>query len=670
MHVAARTRPPTFEAEITAAPTNSIARAVRRFGDDYPLPVPQRHVRVAAVLLVAATAFYVPWMWTSLNQDAPWLSWSFVVTNTFSVFYSLVVVSNQWSREAPAHRLLAPGAEPMVAVIIPTCNEPVAMILRTVESIYEQEYPNDRIVIVVSDDGHDPVLRKRLHDLFLMVEYHEPPDRWAPGRDGAAKAGNLNSAMAFIDAHHPGVEFVETRDADDEVGSVDFLRAALGQLVEDERLAYVQTIKEAQVSPGDPFNNRESMFYRGQMLTRNPDNAVFPCGSGLVWRRSALDDIGWFPTWNLVEDLQSGVEALRRGWRGCYLPIVGAVPQHSPEDLPNVYKQRGTWALDTVRLMVWGDLSGLNFRQRRHFYGMLLDYLHGIAVMIYLPCLLMSLLGSTPFVASGWSYLLHIGPIVIATELWLLATNRPYNDRRTRQRHPFLDLWRARIIWTGLAPVYAKASVQAVISGPRRKPVYKVTRKEDDHRWHWQHTVPQAVPLVIVAAVAVYAVVNRTLPNAALLLATVYWGALNVALLLGFVSRSWHGLRWVGASIFRRAGLDRRRDPATGRRWVGASIFRRAGLDRRRDPATGRRWRRHGVAAPARRLAGAAGSPAGVTGLRGASNGGWRTSLTTRGGSTPPPRPSSSRRATSPRANWSTRRSNASTGSTAPSTRS
>ena len=80
--------------------------------------------------------------------------------------------------------------------------------------------------------------------------------------------------------------------------------------------------------------------------------------------------------------------------------------------------------------MVWGNLRGLNFRQRRHFYGMLLDYLHGIAVMIYLPCLLMSLLGWTPFVASGWSYLLHITPVVLATELLLLATNRPYNDRR------------------------------------------------------------------------------------------------------------------------------------------------------------------------------------------------------------------------------------------------
>ena len=554
---------PTVDADLTAevepAQPTSIAVAVRRFGDEYPLHVAQGGLRAAAVFLVIATVFYVPWMWTSLNTEATWLAWPFAITNTFSVLYTLVVVCNQWQRRIPLPRILADGNEPLVAVIIPTCREPVRLILRTVQSVYEQDYPAERLVVIVSDDGHDPALRRRLTQLFPTVVYHEPHDLHAPGRDGAAKAGNLNSALELIDASFPDVEFVETRDADDEVGSVNFLRATLGQLRFDERLAYVQTIKEAQVSNGDPFNNRESMFYRGQMLTRNAVNAVFPCGSGLMWRRTALDDIGGFPTWNLVEDLQSGVEALRRGWHGLYLPIVGAVAQHSPEDLPNVYKQRGTWALDTVRLMLWGNLSGLGVRQRLHFYGMLLDYLHAFAVMVYLPCLMLSLLGWTPFQASGLSYLLHIGPVVIATECWLLAVNRPYNDRRGRQRRPYLNLWRARIMWTGLAPIYAKASILAIFSGPNRKPMYKVTRKESDYRWHWRYSIPQALPIMVVAIVAVYAVVNHTLPSLYLLSATVYWGALNVALLIGFVSRSWHGLEWAAQVTvrIRRSRTDR-----------------------------------------------------------------------------------------------------------------
>jgi len=528
---------------VVPAPQSSIAAAVRRFGDAYPVAIDQRQVRAAGVLLVLVTAFYVPWMWQSLNPAAPWLAWPFAVVNSFSVMYAMVVVANQWQRKVPPPCVLPAGDEPMVAVIIPCCGEPIGMILRTVESVFEQNYPSERMLVMVSDDGHSALLRDRLADLFPAVRYHEPPDRWAPGRDGAAKAGNLNDAVRALLVDMPDVAYIETRDADDEVGSTEFLRRTLGQLVADPRLAYVQTIKEAQVSNGDPFNNRESMFYRGQMLTRNAANAVFPCGSGLLWRSAALADIGGFPTWNLVEDLQSGVEALRRGWRGCYIPIVGAVGQHAPEDVPNVYKQRGTWAIDTVRLMVWGNLRGLTVRQRLHFYGMLLDYVHAFAVMIYLPCLLMSLLGWTPFAATGPDYLLHILPMVVGTELWLLAANRPYNDRRGRQRHPYLDLWRARIMWTGMAPVYAKASLQAIVSGRHRKPVYRVTRKENDLRWHWQHTAPQAIPVIVVAFTAVYAALHHRLPNVMLLSATIYWGALNVALLVGFVSRGWHGLR-------------------------------------------------------------------------------------------------------------------------------
>src|SRR5690606_579112 len=120
----------------------------------------------------------------------------------------------------------------------------------------------------------------------------------------------------------------------------------VARLEAKEELAFVQTIKEVNTPKGDPFGNKESLFYRSLMLSKNSAKAVFPCGSGLLWRRKALDDIGGFPSWNIVEDFQSGIEALRRGWESEYIPIVGAVGQVAPEDIPNLYKQRGTWALD------------------------------------------------------------------------------------------------------------------------------------------------------------------------------------------------------------------------------------------------------------------------------------------------------------------------------------
>jgi cellulose synthase (UDP-forming) len=416
------------------------------------------------------------------------------------------------------------------------------MILRTIASVLDQDWPTERLTVVVSDDGHSEDLQRALLDLPVL--YHSPPDRFAAGRDGAAKAGNLNSAVAMLDAEHPQIRYIETRDADDEVGSNGFLRETIGQLEHDPKLAFVQTVKQAQVSAGDPFNNWEPMFYRGQMLARNAADAVFPCGSGLVWRRTALREIGDFPTWNLVEDVQSGLEALRRGWSGIYLPIVGAVGQHAPEDVPNFYKQRGTWAIDTVRLMVWCRLKGLRLRQRAQFWEMLAFYLNAFTAFVYIPSIASSLLGAPPVVAhDAADYVFHLVPLVLAVEIWLLVLNMPYGDRRRRQRRFVRKLWQTRVMWTGMAPVYAKAVVLAIAGGPNRKPVYTVTRKEDDFRWHWRQTLPQSTLVLAVFCVMVYAVRFHTLPSLALLAGSIYWGGLNIMLFMSFISRGWYGIR-------------------------------------------------------------------------------------------------------------------------------
>ncbi len=537
---------------IEPAPSSNIATAARRFGDDYGPLRGQRWVRLAGATMLLTTAIYVPWMIGSLNRNALWLSLPFLAASALTITTVLLGVLNAWWRKVSPRRPLPHGEEPHVGVIIPCCGESVPMILRTVVSVFEQDWPAEKLTVVVSDDGHDPALRTALRDYPVL--YHEPVERWAPGRDGAAKAGNLNDALAFLDARIPYLRFVETRDADDEVGSLGFLRQVIGQLETDANLAYVQTIKESQVSAGDPFNNRESFFYRGQMLGRNAANAVFPCGSGVVWRRAALHDIGEFPTWNLVEDLQSGFEALKRRWHGLYLPIVGAVGQHSPEDIPNVYKQRGTWAIDTVRLLVFNRWKGLRLRQRAQFLELLLFYLNGFTVCVYVPTLICSFLGVVPLESSDLGFVQHLLPLVLATELWLLALNQPFNDRRTRQREPVRELWRVRIIWMGMAPVFMRATITALRGGPNRKPSYKVTRKTDDLRWHWRATMPQTLIVLTVIVVFLYAALNGTFPDPVLLAASVYWGGLNILLLSGFIARGWHGVESFAGRFARPAG--------------------------------------------------------------------------------------------------------------------
>ena len=533
-------------AQDRAAPSSNLASAARRFGDHFPLFRRQRPIRLSGALVLALMLVYMPWLVTHLNTATPWLAWPFLLANVLSAVCVTLSVVNGWSTKVTPRRPVVGPEAPEVAVIIPTWGEPVPMVLRTVLSVLEQDYPRDRLHVVVSDDAHNPELAAELEGLNVI--YHEPLPRDAPGRDGAAKAGNLNSALEFVRSYLPSVEYVETRDADDEVGTDNFLRHTVGQLEFDERLAFVQTVKEAQVSAGDPFVNLDGQFYRCQMLSRNFANAVFPCGSGLVWRRDALEDIGGFPTWNLVEDLQSGVEALRRGWRGCYLTIVGAVGQHSPEDVANVFKQRGTWAIDTVRLVIWGNLRGLRLRQRLQFTETFLFYLHSFTALVYVPCTALACVGLVPVSASAVSCLLHLMPYALAAEARLFILNQPFGDRRQRQRSPLRALWRLKLMWLGLAPVYMLACAKALLWGPNRKPIYKITRKSTEVRWYWRETFPHAVLAVIVPVGFVVGLATGTLPPVLILITTGYWGLVNTAALSGFIVRGWFGTspaRWV-----------------------------------------------------------------------------------------------------------------------------
>jgi len=501
-------------------------------------------IRLAGFALLAAAVWYAPWLVAHADVGVGWVGIPFVAANLLVVASMLVTFVNNWRRSVPPVRLVLRGREPVVAVVIPTCGEPPSMVARTARSVLRQDWPRERLVVVVSDDARSPAIADVTRSLALKnpgatVVYHQPPRRGSPERRGDAKAGNLNSAVERLDRECGRIDFVETRDADDEVGDPSFLRQCVGQLLADENLAFVQTIKEVRVSAGDPFNNNELDFYRGSMYAKNAANAVFSCGSGVVWRRFALDDIGGFPTWNLVEDLQSGVEALRRGWRALYLPIVGALAQYAPEDIPVVYKQRGTWALDTVRLVVWGGLRGLTFRQRLHFLEMALFYLQSFALLGFvLASAVWFTAGVYPLASDQLSHAEHFLPFGVAVELFVVTLFTG---------HPLTAVWRGRQIRFGLMTVFMKASLKAIFGGPRRKPTYRVTRKFDQHRWYWRETAAQAALLAALVAGVVFSLATR--PVAVYDVVSAYWTALFIVFLGGFVRRSWFGISWAAGLV-------------------------------------------------------------------------------------------------------------------------
>lgn len=489
--------------------------------------MPNRWTRLTGILALIAYTIYLSYVLVNLNTQAPLLAGLYAAFNVAACFVFFLAVINTWTAKVPTPAVLKlSDSMPRVAVIIPTWAEPVWMVKNTLVSVLTQNYPVNRLLVIVSDDAHNPEIHSMIDQMRssypeAKLIYHQPPQKNDPTRKGESKAGNLNSALE-IAMSAQDVEFIETRDADDLVANPDFLLHTLGQLLRNPKLAYVQTTKTVTHSKGDPYSNQEEFFYRSVMLYKNGANSVFPCGSGLVWRKAALTSIGGFPSWNLVEDYQSGAEALRKGWQSLYIPLVGAHGQSAPEDIPNVYKQRGTWAMDAIRFLLFAPKSGLSLRQRMQFSDAALMYIFSAITYLYAFVLsLFLVLGIDPVIADPIEINIYHITWLASISLFIIsqASTGSINKRRLLKSLRFMF---------SMGPVYLWALIKAVAYGPNNKPRYVVTRKNHLHGLYILHVLPQLVVISCLLIGAYMAITDPNLLTSAIGLGNLVWAIVFV----------------------------------------------------------------------------------------------------------------------------------------------
>ncbi len=501
-------------------------------------------VRLAGIAYFFAIIWNFEWVATNFNSDSYFslsLSWLFLLAVISTTISGILVIINNWNFLMIKPSKLNLEDKPEVAILIPTYNEPIKIVLNTLKSVTNQEWPKNKRVIIISDDGYNENLKKTIEKFKCdnqekEIIYHTPHKKGHPLRYGDAKAGNLNSALNLIMREYPNIEYIETRDSDDLVGSKYFLSYCLNTLVNDSELSFVQTIKQCRVGKNDPFCNQESIFYQRMIPSRYSANAVFPCGSGLVWRLSHLKKINGFPIWNLVEDLQSGFEILKIGGKGAFLPIVGALGQIAPEDIPNFYKQRGTWALDTLRLFFYQNplfTKGLSIKQKLQFFELESSYLLSFAMFIFISTIAISLsTGIYPITSSSEDYFIHFILFVLSMEIYNLAWARGM----------YFKQWRSRRIWFGLMSVFMVATFQALKHGSKTKPVYNVTKKFHTFAWYWKETLIQKFVIVILSTSIIISISRND--NLIETLPLIFWALFFIYGFSQVVKNSWHGVNF------------------------------------------------------------------------------------------------------------------------------
>jgi cellulose synthase (UDP-forming) len=233
----------------------------------------------------------------------------------------------------------------MVDVFIPTLNEPLQILRKTIESAKKVLLLNQ---VYVLDDGQRPELKELCDE--LQVQYR------SRGTREFAKAGNLNFAIEFSSA-----PFALILDAD-MIPTPDIFSSALPHF-DETGVGIVQFPQE--------FYNLNSFqhWYKGDDWTdlsfglrmvnpcRNYFKGGYWCGSPSVVKLGCLREIGGVKTTSVTEDLQTTTSLMETGYWVKSLTEKKAFGL-APEDFSSFIIQRQRWAKGFFQVW-WSDASPL-----------------------------------------------------------------------------------------------------------------------------------------------------------------------------------------------------------------------------------------------------------------------------------------------------------------------
>ncbi|MBE9093548.1 glycosyltransferase family 2 protein [Tychonema sp. LEGE 07203] len=366
-------------------------------------PQPQKRSRAVVVAIVLAlTIRYVLWRsLATLNLSDPlngifslglfFLEMLMVFTSSIQLYLMIGVKDRCREADRMAVAVTEGKFAPTVDILIPTYNEPIFILRRTVIGCQALDYPHKKVYLL--DDTKRPEIK--LLAKKMGCEYISRPDNLH------AKAGNINHATALTDG-----ELIVVFDADF-IPTKNFLTRTVG-FFQNSEIALVQTPQSfynhdpiaRNLGLENVLAPEEEVFYRQIEIIKDSADSVICCGTSFVVRRSALQAVGGFVTDSVCEDYFTGIRLSASGYRLVYLDEKLSAGL-AAENIEAHLTQRVRWARGTLQAFFINSnpltIRGLRFVQRlSHLEGLLHWFTSLTRVLFLLMPLAYSFLGIIP----------------------------------------------------------------------------------------------------------------------------------------------------------------------------------------------------------------------------------------------------------------------------------
>ena len=437
-------------------------------------------------------------------------------------YYRQVMVALGKENIARSTRL-AKHALPPVAVYIATYNEPEDVIDATVNAVSLMDYPN--LAIYVNCD-HQSAQQATMvaaiaarHGVHCI---HRVPNH-------GFKAGGINVFLERLGRDLPAADYLCIFDADS-LPMPSFLREVLPYFEHDPRIAYVQAPQSygnrEDSLVADAAGHQQATFAEYISEGKQQSEAMFYCGTNVVFRVAALRDIGGLLINSITEDFNTSIKLHSRGWKSHYCNSA-YVTGMGPTTLSAYWTQQGRWALgnlESFRMSLSNIFwrPGLTLVQRWEYFLSGTYFFVGWNTFIAMLCpALFLLFGIRPLIISPLVYVVAYIPHFLLSNWFFFVS---MGQRGFRPRILFL----AQCLTFVSFPVFMAAAISALL---KKKKAFAVTPKGAGQVLPLRALWPQ-IGMVTLLLAAIGAGIAKIIAHQDLsVLVNMAWCAYHVAML-------------------------------------------------------------------------------------------------------------------------------------------
>lgn len=411
----------------------------------------------------------------------------FVLTHGFGYFLNLFRVARAGKEQKSEQRLKKAELKdyPPVAIIVSSYKEPLQVVENTLISFYNLTYPAKNIYFL--DDTRydlkdwDPeeaaLYRKKIDELCQGIGVNLFRRRWR-----GAKAGMINDFLGFLEGNPPeGFEFVSFAEgAKVEPGTEkyiivfdadqnpfpDFAETLVAGMEANPAVAFIQT---PQYYSNFEYNRvarasglQQAVFYEYICEGKSMQDAMFCCGTNVIFRRQALKDVDGFDESSVTEDFATSLRFHLKGWHSAYMNKISAFGD-GPEDLGSYFKQQFRWSLGTVGL--FRTIAGRFFRNPGElplykWWEYMLSGTHYfvgwvLLILVISPCLFILFNVPTYFARPEIYFLFYVPYIVLTFSLFLWSLGQ--------RQYRVSEVINGVLLQAICFPVYMKASLLGIL---------------------------------------------------------------------------------------------------------------------------------------------------------------------------------------------------------------